>query len=581
MKLLSKKLSKKLLVVAGMSVGVSAVLLGLTGKANAAEAPQTVNVGNSSKIITYGSGHAEHYGPHEVAVIKDTSGNYLFCIEWSKRAPSNEQIAKRYQASPSVQWLVNNFYSGHRYQSLGQGDEGDYWLYQAVIHWVAAPNDHYDWGGTGAIQDVLGRLNPSVRAKVEALRNEALKHNDESSSEIVTNNHNLAFDPSSLEINKDNLQGNTYKKTFTLKSENMSHVKVWLKDAPSGVTLTGKDGAGVNFNDVWNNTNLQVNIPYRVNAEKDSYNFTVATKGNWEKTSKVAWIYSANDNSQKVAKQDVKAVSVPLDAETDMNVTVKPAKGSVQFTKKGSANNNSDVLANTQFKLTGGNFSQTKTTDKNGFIKFDNLPLGRDYTLDEVQQPNKHYRQMYHTTISNLNGDNPVQTYDLKNIVDINTHKDFWLNKQDVQGRPLKGAKFVIVKNNNPNPNISPEEAKKNALRQVGDELVEGHSEQTPYIATAGDDGVVHFNMVKIDPTKVNIYYAVEIQAPQNYTLSQTSVKLVGSSTSPISTGAELKDTTNPLPATGSEKLLIVAVGGIVLVALGGGALYFKQKVTK
>lgn len=76
-------------------------------------------------------------------------------------------------------------------------------------------------------------------------------------------------------------------------------------------------------------------------------------------------------------------------------------------------------------------------------------------------------------------------------------------------------------------------------------------------------------------------YYAVEIKSPDKYTLSQTSVKLVGSSTSPISTGAELKDTTNPLPATGSEKLLIVAVGGIVLVALGGGALYFKQKVTK
>ena len=582
MKLLSKKLSKKLLVVAGMSVGVSAVLLGLTGKANAAEAPQTVNVGNSSKIITYGSGHAEHYGPHEVAVIKDTSGNYLFCIEWSKRAPYNEQIAKRYQASPSVQWLVNNFYSGHRYQSLGQGDEGDYWLYQAVIHWVADPNDHYDWGGTGAIQDVLGRLNPSVRAKVEALRNEALKHNDESSSEIVTNNHNLAFDPSSLEINKDNLQGNTYKKTFTLKSENMSHVKVWLKNAPSGVTLTGKDGAGVNFNDVWNNTNLQVNIPYRVNAEKDSYNFTVATKGNWEKTSKVAWIYSANDNSQKVAKQDVKAVSVPLDAETDMNVTVKPAKGSVQFTKKGSANNNSDVLANTEFTLTGGDFKQVKTTDKNGYIKFDNLPLGRDYELNETKQPNSHYKQMYHTTINNLNGDNPVQMFDLKTVTDINTHKDFYIDKKDVQGNPLKGAQFVIVRNDNPNPNISPEEAKKTALRKVGDELVEGHGDQEPYIATTDGTGRVNFNMVLLpNDRRQHNYYAVEIKSPDKYTLSQTSVKLVGSSTSPISTGAELKDTTNPLPATGSEKLLIVAVGGIVLVALGGGALYFKQKVTK
>ena len=147
---------------------------------------------------------------------------------------------------------------------------------------------HATWGG-GAIQDVLDRVNPSVRAKIEALRNEALKHNDESTSEIVTNNHNLGFDPSNLEINKDDLQGNTYKKTFSLKSENMSNVKVWLKNAPEGVSLTGKDNAGVNFNDVWNGTGLQVNIPYRVNAEKDSYNFTVATKGNWEKTSKVGY----------------------------------------------------------------------------------------------------------------------------------------------------------------------------------------------------------------------------------------------------------------------------------------------------
>ncbi|UXI83968.1 hypothetical protein NYZ94_08215 [Ligilactobacillus salivarius] len=352
MKLLSKKLSKKLLVVAGLGIGVSSVFLGLTKRVQADDIPQTINVANIGTPATtsfpYATGHETGPGSgaaHGLMPIREAgTGDWLFCIEWSKPAPSNEQISRRYQAMPAVQWLVNNFYSGHRFRSLGQGDKGDYWLYQSVIHWTADPNDHASWGGTGAIQDVLDRLNPSVREKVVSLHNEALKHNDESSSEIVTNNHNLGFDPSNLEINKDNLQGNTYKKTFTLKSENMSHVKVWLKNAPSGVTLTGKDGAGVNFNDVWNNTGLQINIPYKVNAEKDSYNFTVATKGNWEKTSKVAWIYSGNDNSQKVAKQVVKAVSVPIDTETDMNVTVKPAKGSIQFTKKGSANNNSDVL---------------------------------------------------------------------------------------------------------------------------------------------------------------------------------------------------------------------------------------------
>ena len=257
------------------------------------------------------------------------------------------------------------------------------------------------------------------------MRNEALKHNDESTSEIVTNNHNLGFDPSKLEINKDDLQGNTYKKTFTLKSENMSNVSVWLKNAPEGVSLTGKDNAGVNFKDVWNNTGLQINIPYRVNADKDSYTFTVATKGNWEKTSKVAWIYQGNGDTQKVDKQDVKAVSVPLDAETDMDVTVKPAKGSVQFIKKGTGNNNSDLLANTEFKLTGDGFSQTQKTDANGYIRFDNLPLGRDYELTETAQPNRHYQTMYHTTITNLNGDSPLQTYDLKDVFNNKDHQPF------------------------------------------------------------------------------------------------------------------------------------------------------------
>ncbi len=578
MNLLSKKLPKKSILVAGLSLGMCLSLLGLGNKVNADEAPQTVNVGNSSKIVTYASGHAAHYGPHEVSVIKEAgTGQYLFCIEWSKQAPSNEQISKRYQANPSVQWLVNNFYSNNRFQSLGQGDEGDYWLYQSAIHWVADPNDHATWGGTGAIQDVLGKLDPGVRAKVEALRNEALKHNDESTSEIVTNNHNLGFDPGNLEIGKDDLQGNTYRKTFTLKSENMSNVHVWLKNAPEGVGLVGKDNP-VNFNDVWNNTGLQLNIPYKVNADKDSYNFTVATKGNWEKTSKVAWIYSGNGNSQAVAKQDVKAVSVPLDAETDMNVTVRPAKGSVQFIKKGTGNNNTDILKGTTFKLSSGDFSQTKVTDENGYIKFDNLPLGRDYELTETVQPNRQYRSMYHTTITNLNGDNPVQTYDLKDIYDRKTHQPFRIIKKNSQGNPLKGAQFVLVRSDSDNAHISVEDAKKHAYRKVGDELVEGHQDQEPYIATSNEKGEVLFDMVSIPNGTRNVYYAVEIKAPDKYTLSQTAVKLTANAQSPDIVEGEMRDTTNTLPSTGSTKLLWIAGGVIVLGVLGSVTFYFKTK---
>lgn len=578
-----KLLSKKLILTTGIGLGVALALVG-GGKtsASADEAPQTVNVGNSSKIVSYASGHAERYGAHRVAVIQEAgTGQYLFCIEWSKRAPSNEQISKRYQANPSVQWLVNNFYSEHRFQSLGQGEEGDYWLYQAVIHWVADPDDHATWGG-GAIQDVLDRVDPSVRAKIEALRNEALKHNDESTSEIVTNNHNLGFDPSNLEINKDDLQGNTYKKTFSLKSENMSNVKVWLKNAPEGVSLTGKDNAGVNFNDVWNGTGLQVNIPYRVNAEKDSYNFTVATKGNWEKTSKVAWIYQGSSDSQAVAKQDVKAVSVPLDAETDMNVTVRPAKGSIEFVKKGTGNNGATILNNTEFTLSGGDFTQKQITGQNGYIRFDNIPLGRDYELTETDQPNKYYRKMYHTTINNFNGDLPTQSYNLGEVVNGRTHQQFQLVKKDMQGNALKGAQFVLVRNDNGNAHISIDEAKKQAYRREGDELVEGRQDQDPYIATSNEKGEVVFDMVQIpNDDREHTYYAVEIKAPDKYTLSQTSVKLTAGKYSPDVVGGELSDTTNTLPATGSDKLLIIVGSVVALGVLGTGTYWIKNRKAK
>lgn len=577
-----KLLSKKLILTTGIGLGVALALVG-GGKtsASADEAPQTVNVGNSSKIVSYASGHAERYGAHRVAVIQEAgTGQYLFCIEWSKRAPSNEQISKRYQANPSVQWLVNNFYSEHRFQSLGQGEEGDYWLYQAVIHWVADPDDHATWGG-GAIQDVLDRVDPSVRAKIEALRNEALKHNDESTSEIVTNNHNLGFDPSNLEINKDDLQGNTYKKTFSLKSENMSNVKVWLKNAPEGVSLTGKDNAGVNFNDVWNGTGLQVNIPYRVNAEKDSYNFTVATKGNWEKTSKVAWIYQGSSDSQAVAKQDVKAVSVPLDAETDMNVTVRPAKGSIEFVKKGTGNNGATILNNTEFTLSGGDFTQKQVTDQNGHIRFDNIPLGRDYELVETKQPNKYYQTLFRATINNFNGDLPTQFYDLKDVINNKDHQKFKIVKKDSQGNPLKGAQFILVRKDSENAYISIEDAKKEAYRKVGDELVEGHQDQDPYIATSNENGEVIFDMVALRKRDTASYYAVEVKAPDKYTLSQTSVKLTADKNSPDVVEGELQDTTNTLPATGSDNLLMIAGILVALGVLGTGTYCIKNRKAK
>ena len=265
-----------------------------------------------------------------------------------------------------------------------------------------------------------------------------------------------------------------------------------------------------------------------------------------------------------------------------MNVTVRPAKGSIEFVKKGTGNNGATILNNTEFTLSGGDFTQKQITGQNGYIRFDNIPLGRDYELTETDQPNKYYRKMYHTTINNFNGDLPTQSYNLGEVVNGRTHQQFQLVKKDMQGNALKGAQFVLVRNDNGNAHISIDEAKKQAYRREGDELVEGRQDQDPYIATSNEKGEVVFDMVQIpNDDREHTYYAVEIKAPDKYTLSQTSVKLTAGKYSPDVVGGELSDTTNTLPATGSDKLLIIVGSVVALGVLGTGTYWIKNRKAK
>ncbi len=112
----------------------------------------------------------------------------------------------------------------------------------------------------------------------------------------------------------------------------------------------------------------------------------------------------------------------------------------------------------------------------------------------------------------------------------------------------------------------------------MGDELVEGHTDQEPYVATSDEKGEVFFDMVETKARDTANYYAVEIKSPDNYTLSQTSVKLLSNPESPNVVEGELQDTTNTLPATGSEKLLLIGSSLVVLGVLGAGVYYFKAK---
>ncbi|MDT9590664.1 prealbumin-like fold domain-containing protein [Lactobacillus gasseri] len=599
-----KKKRLVLLFATGLTLGGLALSMGNTYVAFAdGNGPQTITTNNAQKTwvsASDGKLHAQYDGQwvagngyHRVNIIKQKgkSGrdSYIFCINFSKESPSNTQMVKKVQSNPAVQWLITDFSKGHdkSFESIdGAGadyDLADYWLYQTAVHLVACPNERspYDGNTTG---DSVKNFSPAIRDKVYRLVNEAKKHQNESESEIVLNPAKLSFDPSTLNIDSGDFHNNKYEKGFKVPSENMHDVQVHAEDSKNEKYLSGtrKNGSRVDFNNVNADDNLKVAIPYK-DVGNDGFSFKVKATGHWNKRAKVAWIYGTNDSKiQDVAKLGIKATTVPMNADQLMTVNVKPSFGSLTFVKRGSGNDNNTLLPGTEFTLTADGFSQTQTVDKDGRVTFNNLPLGKKYHLKEIKQPNSQYSASYERDIDQLTGDNPQRQVDLGTIVNDKKHQRFDIKKQDIQGPGIEGAQFVLIRKNLGEPfnHVSIEDAKKQAFREVNGELVTGHSDQQPYIATTDKNGNTSFEKVLIPNSGKYDYYAVEIKSPNGYGLSPTPLKFQGVSiTSPDVVSGSMTDMTQPIPTTGSKYLLIEATAAITITcAVGGYALYESKK---
>lgn len=565
--------------------------------------PQTITTNNAQKTwvsASDGKLHAQYDGQwvagngyHRINIIKEKgkSGrdSYIFCINFNKDSLSNKQLVKQYQANPAVQWLITDFSKGHdkSFESIdGAGadyDLADYWLYQTAVHLVACPNDRspYDGKITG---DSEAHFAPQIRDKVNRLVAEAKKHSNASQSEIVLNPAELGFDPTTLNIGSGDFHGNKYEKNFKVPSSNMHDVQVHAVDSKNEKYLSGtrKNGSKVDFNNVNADDNLKVSVPYNDMTNTSDFSFKVKATGHWNKKAKVAWIYGVKDPGiQNVAKLGIKATTVDMKGSSDMTVHVKPSFGSLTFVKRGSGNNNTKILPGTEFVLTSDGFMERKTADNNGRVTFDNLPLGKKYHLKEIKQPDGQYNASYERDIDQLTGDNPQRQVDLGTVVNDKKHQPFEITKKNISGAGIEGAQFVLIRKDLGEPfnQISVEDAKKQALRQVNGELVTGHNDRQPYIATTDKDGHARFDNVLLDSTRRD-YYAVEIKSPNGYALGTTPVKLpnVGPTAPDVVTG-EMTDNTQPIPTTGSDYLLIEATAAITITcAVGGYALYESKK---
>lgn len=558
---------------------------------SADDVPQTINIGPTTYAVSYGLGYREvNRGPHNVDVLREAGSNeYIFCIQWAKNSPSNMQLQRKWDADPRVQWLITNFFSGNRYRSLGMGDEADYWLYQVAVHIIASPNDRQSDGSRPA--DALPRFRADIRQKAQDLVDEANRHNSQNDSQVVLNSASTSFNPGEISVGRDDIRDGQYKKNFSFNTQNVSNAHVWLEGAPGGVSLSGKDGAGVNFNDVWNGTALQVNIPLSARATDNEYSFKVKANGTWNKQVRVAVVYGNSDNSvQNVAKNQIKAINVADSAYSEMNVKVYPAKGELQFDKRGTGNDGKTVLGRTVFRLTGdgGYQAEQSAAEGSGHVYFGNIPLGQKYHIQEITQPNPLYKADFQADISDFTGSNPKFSVTLGNngiVFNVRRYFNREVEKISNSGNPIEGAQFVAVRRSDVGKGkIDIEEAKKKALRLVDGHLVSGHSEQEPYIATAGKDGVAHFNSIEYianDPTRLaNNIAIVEIKAPAGYSLPQATDNSVEATPgTPDTIRTTIKDDTIPLPSTGSNRLVVVGlVGSVLILVTAGSLIYLRRK---
>lgn len=581
----------KLLMLAGAGFILGSGLACFNQNVSADNVPQTINIGPTTYAVSYGRGYREvNRGPHNIDVLREAGSNeYIFCIQWAKNSPSNMQLQRKWDADPRVQWLITNFFSGNRYRSLGMGDEADYWLYQVAVHIIASPNDRQTDGQRPA--DALPNFRADIRQKAQDLVDEANRHNSQNDSQVVLNSASTSFNPGEISVGRDDIRDGQYKKNFGFNTQNVSNAHVWLEGAPGGVSLSGKDGAGVNFNDVWNGTALQVNIPLSARATDNEYSFKVKANGTWNKQVRVAVVYGNSDNSvQNVAKNQIKAINVADSAYSEMNVKVYPAKGELQFDKRGTGNDGKTVLGRTVFRLTGdgGYQAEQSAAEGSGHVYFGNIPLGQKYHIQEITQPNPLYKADFQADISDFTGSNPKFSVTLGNngiVFNVRRYFNREVEKISNSGNPIEGAQFVAVRRSDVGKGrIDIEEAKKKALRLVDGHLVSGHSEQEPYIATAGKDGVAHFNSIEYianDPTRLaNNIAIVEIKAPAGYSLPQaTDDSVEATPSTPDTIRTTIKDDTIPLPSTGSNRLVsVVGVGSVLILITAGSLVYLRRK---
>ncbi len=182
------------------------------------------------------------------------------------------------------------------------------------------------------------------------------------------------------------------------------------------------------------------------------------------------------------------------DSSQTITMVDKQPTGIINLSKSLDRNDSAGAsVAGAQYSLysSAGKLIATKTTDKNGNLIFDNLPLG-DYYIQETKAPN--FTQIdsnkYNVSLGYKDQYTSVITYDLDTVNHVLV-RDVSFSKVDSQGKLISGAAMQL-------------------LDESGKQIDQWTSSSAPYVIN--------------DLPVGNSYTLIETKAPDGYVLSNASV---------------------------------------------------------
>lgn len=366
-----------------------------------------------------------------LAYIEDEAGKKYFCLDADKWYPyGNYYSASEILKNPVTSWLLKNYYHSKNIIS-DQNAETQYAVTQLAI-WAKTNPDKYN--DSPVIKNNQIILN---------LMAEADTHANDLSAEDIMKNANLSLNPLSQK--------------FKLSEDRLNYV-AQLNKVPNEflamADYTSEDSLVFTYNNQNITEHVKVNgdnLVKNITVEKQFFD-SIYQKGVPLKIDLAAAIkaslfvgvayYTENSSFQPLGSVE----NLVLDKKLEAHAEVLLDKGAVQIKKIDKANK--QPLANATFTLKdlAGNILETKTTDINGDIRFENLDFG-NYIIEETVAPDGYNatNQIFNVTINEAT---PNLTYDLivENDKKIEQLGSIKLTKlEDGTNKKLSGAEFALL----------------------------------------------------------------------------------------------------------------------------------------